>query len=60
VTLTPLPHVGYLFDGWTGDVLPGHENDNPLVLTMDGNKTVSAQFIRSGGPSSVLDYWILY
>jgi hypothetical protein len=60
VTLTPLPQAGYLFDGWTGDVPPGHENDTPLVLTMDGNKTLSAQFRASGGPSSVRDHWILY
>lgn len=29
------------FAGWSGDVPPGSEQDNPLSLTMDGYKTVT-------------------
>ena len=44
VTLTPVPATGYHFVSWSGDVLAGHETDNPLVLAMDGNKTLTASF----------------
>ncbi len=44
VTLTAMPAEGYYFTGWTGDVLAGHEGNNPLVLTMDSNKTIGANF----------------
>ncbi|MDX9850377.1 MAG: InlB B-repeat-containing protein [Anaerolineaceae bacterium] len=40
VTLTATAKPGYLFTGWTGD-LSG--TDNPITLTMDGNKTVNAR-----------------
>jgi len=36
----------FRFDGWTGDVPPGHENDNPLSVTMDSDKSIQANFIR--------------
>lgn len=41
VTLTPVPALGYMFSGWGGDA---SGTDNPLVLTMTGDKTVSATF----------------
>ncbi len=41
VTLTAVPAVGYYFSGWTGDVTT---ETNPLVVTMDSNKTVEANF----------------
>jgi hypothetical protein len=43
------PSSGLVFAGWQGDVPAGHEMDNPLVVVMDGNKEISAQFITSGG-----------
>ena len=44
VTLTADPGGGYGFSGWTGDVSSGHENDNPLTLTMDSDKSIAANF----------------
>jgi hypothetical protein len=34
----------YCFDVWTGNVPAGHETDNPLTITMDSNKTLTATF----------------
>jgi len=52
VTLTAEP-AGFeplcAFDQWTGDVPTGHESDNPLSLTMDGYKSVTAHFATSLG-----------
>lgn len=52
VTLTAEP-VGFEplceFDQWSGDVPAGHERDNPLSLTMDGYKRVTAHFATSLG-----------
>ena len=45
VTLTPVPDSGYVFNGWSGDVPAGHTSDNPLVLTMDQDRTVTASFV---------------
>jgi hypothetical protein len=47
VTLTPVPDPGYRFVTWSGDVPPGDEVDNPLVLTMDQHKTISAVFVSN-------------
>ena len=44
VALTPTPNTGYHFTSWSGDVPAGHEADNPLNLTMDANKTLTANF----------------
>ncbi len=41
VTLTAKPVLGYAFSAWGNDALG---TTNPLVLTMDGNKVVSAVF----------------
>jgi len=46
VTITANPGIGYGFSGWNGDVPSGHENNNPLTITMDGDKTIAANFIR--------------
>jgi len=37
------PDAGYILDSWSGDVVG---NANPLLLVMNANKTVSANFIR--------------
>jgi len=44
ITLTANPSSGWYFVGWSGDVPSGHENDNPLTITMDSNKTLTANF----------------
>jgi len=41
VTLTATPALGYTFTGWSGG-LTG--TTNPVTITMDGNKTVTATF----------------
>jgi uncharacterized protein (TIGR02145 family) len=41
VTLTAIPEDGYLFEGWSGQVI---SYDNPLTITMEGNKTLKATF----------------
>jgi hypothetical protein len=41
VVLTATPALGYLFSGWSGNasgIL------NPLIITMDSNKTINASF----------------
>jgi len=44
VSITATANPGYEFAGWSGDVPSGHENDNPLTLTMDSNKSITANF----------------
>ncbi len=44
VTLTPSAAEGYTFKGWSGDVPSGHETDNPLSVTMNANKNITANF----------------
>jgi hypothetical protein len=46
VVLTPVPSNGLIFGFlvWTGDVEAGHESDNPLTVTMDSNKAITATF----------------
>ncbi|MCX5697565.1 MAG: fibronectin type III domain-containing protein [Candidatus Omnitrophica bacterium] len=41
VTLTATPNVGYLFTTWSGGVTG---STNPVNITLDGNKTVTANF----------------
>jgi len=44
VSLTATADMGYHFTVWSGDVPSGHETDNPLVVTMDSNKMLTANF----------------
>jgi mannan endo-1,4-beta-mannosidase len=46
VTLTAQANSGYVFSGWSGD-LSG--TTNPATITMNSNKTVTANFVQSGG-----------
>ena len=46
IEIEAIPNPGCRFDGWTGDVPSGHENDNPLTVTMDSNKSIGAHFVR--------------
>ena len=41
VTITATPDYGWKFSGWSGDVT---SSDNPLSLSMDGNKNITATF----------------
>ncbi|CAL2088963.1 conserved exported hypothetical protein [Tenacibaculum sp. 190524A05c] len=41
VTLTATPDAGYQFDGWSGDA---SGTTNPLSITMDADKTITAMF----------------
>ncbi|CAL2105085.1 putative repeat protein (TIGR02543 family)/predicted secreted protein (Por secretion system target) [Tenacibaculum sp. 190524A02b] len=43
VVLTAIPNAGYQFDGWSGDVTG---NTNPLTITMDADKTITATFSK--------------
>ena len=45
VVLTATPATGYHFLNWSGDVRTGHETDNPLTVTMDANKMITANFV---------------
>ncbi|MBI3193169.1 MAG: InlB B-repeat-containing protein [Ignavibacteriae bacterium] len=44
VQLTATPDSGYSFVNWTGDVLQGGSSENPLTVTMDSNKSITANF----------------
>ncbi len=41
----PAPPTGYRFDRWLGDVPAGSERSSTVVLCLDGNKSVTAQFV---------------
>ncbi len=43
-SVTATPDSEYQFSGWTGDVPSGHEDDNPVTITMDSDKTITASF----------------
>ncbi|MFZ2322393.1 MAG: chondroitinase-B domain-containing protein [Ignavibacteriaceae bacterium] len=42
VTLTAIPGVGSSFSGWEGDTV---STDNPIILIMNSNKSLTARFI---------------
>ena len=42
VTVTAVANTGYVFVTWSGDVPSAKTNDNPVVLTMDQPRTVTA------------------
>ena len=43
VTLTPDADPGWVFSGWSGDATG---NDNPLEVTMDSDKAITATFVE--------------
>jgi endo-1,4-beta-xylanase len=54
VTLTATPLQGSLFSGWSGSVAG---STNPLTITMDGNKSLTANFSAiTGGLKSVASF----
>jgi photosystem II stability/assembly factor-like uncharacterized protein len=46
VLISAVPQTNYLFNGWTGDVASSHINDNPLMITMNSDKSIIANFQR--------------
>ncbi|MCX2745310.1 BspA family leucine-rich repeat surface protein [Mangrovivirga sp. M17] len=58
IEVTATPELGSEFTGWTGDI---NSSDNPLVLTMDKDLNITANFTKStytftaevNGPGSV-------
>ncbi len=52
VTITPLPAPRYKFAEWTGDVPSGHEQDNPLSVTMDQPRQITGNFADNCGPNT--------
>ncbi|SDC27394.1 Listeria/Bacterioides repeat-containing protein [Paenibacillus sp. UNCCL117] len=50
VTLTAAAKPGYLFTGWSGDIVG---SANPLKITVDGSKSVTANFKPAYGLMSV-------
>ncbi|MBE3137904.1 MAG: DUF2341 domain-containing protein, partial [Thermoplasmata archaeon] len=44
VELTAVPDYGWSFTGWSGDLV---STDNPEMITMNNNKTISATFTMS-------------
>ena len=54
VILTATPNSGYTFGSWSGDV---SGTTNPATLTMDGNKTVTANFIQIPSGPDLTGIW---
>jgi uncharacterized repeat protein (TIGR02543 family) len=48
VTLTATSASGYRFDSWSGSI---SSTSNPVTITMDGNKSVTAKFVYASAPS---------
>jgi hypothetical protein len=46
VEITATPDSGYEFSGWSGNVPSGYENDNPLIFTMNSDRSITANFKR--------------
>jgi len=44
VSVQAVPNAGYSFDHWTGDVSAGSEQDNPLTVTMDQDRSITPVF----------------
>jgi hypothetical protein len=54
VTLTASGNSGYTFSSWSGDV---SGTTNPITLTMDGNKTVTGNFIQIPSGPDLTGLW---
>ena len=46
VEITANPDSGYEFSDWSGNVPSGYENDNPLIFTMNSDRSITAKFKR--------------
>ncbi|MBX0334207.1 InlB B-repeat-containing protein, partial [Pontibacter sp. HSC-14F20] len=56
VTLTATPAAGFQFAGWSGNA---SGSQNPLQLTMDGNKSVTATFTASTTQQQVTSFTLV-
>ncbi|WP_430908068.1 LamG-like jellyroll fold domain-containing protein [Maribacter sp. 2-571] len=45
VVLTAIPNDGYAFDQWSGAI---DTTENPITITMDGSKSITASFAQTG------------
>lgn len=50
VTLTAIPSPGYVFTGWSGDVVSA---SNPLNFAVAGNTTITANFTSESGQTAL-------
>jgi len=50
VTITAVPASGWVFDHWSGDA---SGTDNPITITMDSNKSVTAHFTESTASNGI-------
>lgn len=48
----------YHWSHWAGDILPAQAGQNPLTLTMDGNRTVTAMFEANLTARGVPEWWL--
>ena len=54
VTIEATPASGYEFDHWEGDAFG---STNPLTITMNASKSITAVFTETGGSSSTSSVW---
>ena len=52
VSLTATPNAGYEFAGWSGNIT-GSSTTNPMVVVMDGNKSITANFRAVQSPQPI-------
>ncbi len=51
MTLTAIPNPGFIFERWSGAVI---STPNPITITMDSNKNVTANFLPSPRPNGTV------
>ena len=57
LTATPAPY--HTFTGWSGDILPGEEFNNPLSVYMGEAKSISAAFAEATTSGGVSIPWLV-
>jgi hypothetical protein len=45
VDVSAVADTGYIFSHWSGDVPSGHEYDNPVTITANADKSITANFV---------------
>src|SRR5690606_21760224 len=56
VTLTAIPNEGYAFSNWSGDA---SGSTNPLSISMNGNKNITANFTTTSSDQQQVTSFIL-